>query len=76
MIVVVLNGKAGAKVRGPTAGASEEQLRGVLAGHGLDAKIVTTNSEDEARSAGGKGPSGSRVGRRGRPVADTQTHQA
>ena len=50
-IVVIFNSNAGGKVRGPTGGTSEEQLRETLGRHGIDARLVPTDSEDSAKRA-------------------------
>lgn len=48
---VIWNANAGQKVRGPLGGADDEALRQAMASAGLDAEIVPTQSEDEARAA-------------------------
>ena len=50
-IRVIWNANAGQKVRGPLGGADDEELRQAMADAGLDADIVPTHSEDEARAA-------------------------
>jgi diacylglycerol kinase (ATP) len=52
--VVIFNSNAGAKVRGPAGGSSEEQLRDILTGHGIDAKVIPTDSEESAKRAVGE----------------------
>ncbi len=50
-IRVIWNANAGQKVRGPLGGADDEALRQAMADAGLDAEIVPTQSEEEAREA-------------------------
>ena len=51
MIVVILNSNAGAKVRGPAAPTTQDQLVEILDRHGIEARIVPTDSEESAKSA-------------------------
>jgi len=50
-LVVIFNSNAGGKVHGPAGGTSEDQLREVLSRHGLDARVVPTDSEESAKRA-------------------------
>jgi YegS/Rv2252/BmrU family lipid kinase len=52
--IVIFNSNAGAKVRGPAGGNSEEQLRDILTGHGIAARVVPTDSEESAKRAVGE----------------------
>src|SRR6187401_1297193 len=50
-LVVIFNSNAGGKVHGPAGGTSEDQLRDVLSRHGLDARVIPTDSEESAKRA-------------------------
>lgn len=51
MSVVLWNSNAGGKIRGASPALTEEALRELLDRHGIQARIVATGSEDDARQA-------------------------